>query len=126
MQRYILGLAYALSVTAMKFPITKEGLKTYREKEAIIAETNTRIIKAVSKICNEVEIIALRTTDTLYTYNYMYDPVILGELRPTVGNYNLPQQTSILPQVVSQLKEFFPDSSIGIDLTKKFIVIDWT
>ena len=104
----------------MQFPITRQRLQNYRNDEAAEAYAKERINKAVSEICHQVESIAKTGRHQKFTYTLRnnltaeYMSVDFGNIRP------------VLDDVLSKLRELFPDSTIQVDPLKTYILVDWS
>jgi hypothetical protein len=107
----------------MKFPITRERLQQYRSNEFLSNETEERINKVIDDICKSIERTIINTNERKYVYDI--DSNIKANLRPTMGVV-LPQQKSILNEVLERLKEKFLDCKILVDPLEKYILIDWS
>ena len=92
----------------MEFPITRARLLNYRTNEAVLVETKQRVLKEVQQICKDIERTVLTTNDTKYIYR------IPGHV------------VAILKEVVKEVEDKFPDSTVVVDPLKTYILIDWS
>lgn len=106
----------------MEFPITKERLQNYRTHEAVAVETKQRVAKELQTICKEVETKVITTTERKYIYR-IPSHVIRPSFRQTPM---LPQPKNILEELLTSIKNTFPDSTITIDPLQTYIIIDWS
>lgn len=109
----------------MKFPITRERLQQYRSNEFLSNETEERINKVIDTICKSIERTIINTNERKYVYDIDFNSNIKANLRQTMGVI-LPQQKSILNEVLERLKEKFIDCKILVDPLEKYILIDWS
>lgn len=105
----------------MQFPITRERLQNYRKNEAAEAYAKERINKAVSEICHQVENIAKTGRDQKFTYTLTRTNLTAQDLSADFGTVR-----PVLDDVLSKLRELFPDSTIQVDPLKTYILIDWS
>jgi len=108
----------------MEFPITRERLLTYRTHEAVLVETKQRVLNEVQQICKDVERTVLTTNDTKYVYNIPKhvkhpDGRITAEGRVV-------QRDSIFKELLAEIKDRFPDSTVIVDPLETYILIDWS
>lgn len=106
----------------MEFPITRARLLNYRTNAAVSVETKQRVLKEVQQICKDIERTVLTTNDTKYIYR-IPGHVKEGEIRPQNSGVNL---VAILKEVVKEVEDKFPDSTVVVDPLKTYILIDWS
>jgi len=110
----------------MEFPITRERLQKYREKEAPSAEIKKCVLKEIQKICEGVENIVLTTKKTKYVYEITHI-VKYGDIKHNTPHPELTWNTNgCLKELLAELKNKFPDSNIIMDPLEKYILIDWS
>ena len=107
----------------MNFPITRERLQNYLQDEVFLVERKERLERVIQKICKNVELTLLKTTNKFYVFNITAD--IFGSMRYQIEN-KMPQPTSILDEVMDRLKELFIDCKIQVDTLNGYILIDWS
>jgi hypothetical protein len=109
----------------MEFPITRARLLNYRTNAAVSVETKQRVLKEVQQICKDIERTVLTTNDTKYIYR-IPGHVKEGEIRPQNSGVNVVHLVAILKEVVKEVEDKFPDSTVVVDPLKTYILIDWS
>jgi len=112
----------------MKFPMTRQRLQKYRVDEALSAEIKKGVLEEIQKICKGVEEVVLTTNERKYIYEITL-PVKYGECLPsatTYGKVTRVTHNGIVTELLEEIKNKFPDSTIVMDPLGKYILIDWS
>lgn len=113
----------------MEFPISRDRLQRYREKEAAIVDVKRKVDYELHKIHREVEkqvLDSVRAKDMRYVYR-ISDAVRTPFVWPYNSQQNYTVQTyKILDYLVQEVKVSFPDSRVVVDPLETYILIDWS
>jgi len=109
----------------MEFPISRSRLQNYKVNEAVSAETKHRVMSELKNICKAVETKVLSTNEPKYIYR-ISEQVKYGEMRPRNSPVSRVDIPGILKELLSAIKNTFPDSTITVDPLESYIVIDWS
>ena len=106
----------------MEFPISKARLQSFNATAAL---SKKRVNDALKEVCDKVEETVVTGLERKYVY-YIAEQIKYGSVAPqNAPGWNGVPGVPILDDLMTALRQTFPDCEITMDPLKTYVVISW-